>query len=332
MKFFKRKNSEKGAALIMALGVLSLVSLLAFSAVTLSRYAEIDAHTSAGMIRSCYIAEGFANRLYWLILNDRKKYPQRNINVRDDSMPEIENRYWADGTIRSVKDYYGETVQYEIRDAVCGIDISGALPHRELLSMAELHKKDSEERRKLDMIGNRLQDYVDSDNLVKLHSMEKKEYLQANLYNLPRNRPFQYREEALLIPGIQEFLPVDNSGRLTAVRLIAPPGMQAIGGRPNLYSCSVAQIASRCRLTELETAELNHAMTAWKTNRTALQQSLPSGFLQRLEMYFNTSESGYYTVLIDTSSEQQPGIRAAISFRLQFNSVSQVEYYEYMFY
>ena len=40
----------------------------------------------------------------------------------------------------------------------------------------------------------------------------------------------------------------------------------------------------------------------------------------------------FYTVLIDTSSEQQPGIRLAVTFRSQFGNSSQLEFYEYMFY
>ena len=42
-------------------------------------------------------------------------------------------------------------------------------------------EKDSVERQKLEMIGNRLLDYVNGDDLVKLHGMERSEYLQTNL-------------------------------------------------------------------------------------------------------------------------------------------------------
>ena len=212
------------------------------------------------------------------------------------------------------------------------MDVSGSMPQRDLIAFMGDLEKDSAERERLEMIGNRLQDYVDSDDLVKLHGMEQSEYLQANLINLPRNRPFQYREEMLLIPEIQQLCQPDNSGRLTSIRLIAPQGLQPIGGRPNLYSSSISQIASRCRLTDMETAELEQAFTEWNKNKTPLKKTLPSGFLKRLEMYYGTSESGFYTVLIDTSSEQQPGIRLAVTFRSQFGNSSQLEFYEYMFY
>ena len=324
---YRRKKSERGIALVTTLGILAVVSLLAASAVVLSQYAEKDSYTFSSLTRSSYIAEGAANRLYWLILNDRKKYPQRNIDISDDALQEDEERYLAGGTPHLFEDYYGEKVKYEIRDAVGGMDVSGSMPQRDLIAFMGDLEKDSAERERLEMIGNRLQDYVDSDDLVKLHGMEQSEYLQANLINLPRNRPFQYREEMLLIPEIQQLCQPDNSGRLTA-----PQGLQPIGGRPNLYSSSISQIASRCRLTDMETAELEQAFTEWNKNKTPLKKTLPSGFLKRLEMYYGTSESGFYTVLIDTSSEQQPGIRLAVTFRSQFGNSSQLEFYEYMFY
>lgn len=84
------------------------------------------------------------------------------------------------------EDYYGEKVKYEIRDAVGGMDVSGSMPQRDLIALMGNLEKDSVERQKLEMIGNRLQDYVDGDDLVKLHGMERSEYLQANLINLPR--------------------------------------------------------------------------------------------------------------------------------------------------
>ena len=178
---YRRKKSERGIALVTTLGILAVVSLLAASAVVLSQYAEKDSYTFSSLTRSSYIAEGAANRLYWLILNDRKKYPQRNIDISDDALQEDEERYLADGTPHLFEDYYGEKVKYEIRDAVGGMDVSGSMPQRDLIAFMGDLEKDSAERERLEMIGNRLQDYVDSDDLVKLHGMEQSEYLQGVL-------------------------------------------------------------------------------------------------------------------------------------------------------
>ena len=139
-------------------------------------YAEKDSYTFSSLTRSSYIAEGAANRLYWLILNDRKKYPQRNIDISDDALQEDEERYLADGTPHLFEDYYGEKVKYEIRDAVGGMDVSGSMPQRDLIAFMGDLEKDSAERERLEMIGNRLQDYVDSDDLVKLHGISCKHF------------------------------------------------------------------------------------------------------------------------------------------------------------
>ncbi len=328
----KRKKTERGIALITMLGVLAAISLLAASAVALSQYAEKDSYTFASFSRSAYIAEGAANRIYWLILNDRKKYPQRNIGSSGDALQDEGERYLADGVQRILNDYYGEKVKYQICDAVGGMDVSGNLPQRDLMAQMNNIKENSESRQKLETLGNRLQDYADSDSIPKLNSLERDEYIQLGLEPLPRNRPFQYREEILLIPGMQEFCRLDGSGRLSSIRLTAPDGLQPLGGRSSLYSTPLSQIAQRCRLTDLEISELEQAFIKWNKSKIPLKESLPAGFLSRLEMYFGTAESGFYTILIDTATEQQPGMRLAVTFRPQFGKNAQLEFYEYMLY
>ena len=92
------------------------------------------------------------------------------------------------------------------------MDVAESMPQRDLIVMMGNLEKDSVERQKLEMIGNRLLDYVNGDDLVKLHGMERSEYLQTNLINLLHNRPFQYREEMLLIPDIRDICQPDDSG------------------------------------------------------------------------------------------------------------------------
>lgn len=92
------------------------------------------------------------------------------------------------------------------------MDVAESMPQRDLIVMMGNLEKDSVERQKQEMIGNRLLDYVNGDDLVKLHGMERSEYLQTNLINLLHNRPFQYREEMLLIPDIREICQPDDSG------------------------------------------------------------------------------------------------------------------------
>ncbi|UDQ98326.1 hypothetical protein AAEX28_15275 [Lentisphaerota bacterium WC36G] len=327
-------KNERGAALIITLCMLAVVMLLAGSAVAISQYAERDSYTYADLSRSLYHAESAANRVYWLILNDRKKYPNRNIDFYDENI-EQENgeRYFADGKRRIFKKYGGEfDIKYKILDAVNGLNISGNSPHRDILMQNTSSNEDSHHHQILEQLAYKMQDYVDPDNIVRLNSLEKNEYIQAGLINLPRNSYLQYREELLLIPGNSAICIPDDSGRIGSIRLIAPKGLAAIIGRPNLYSTSLNQIAERCNLNSQEIGTLSSAMKKWQQNGTSLNDTLPKGFLQRLEMYYGTNESSFYTILIDTSASERPGIRLAVTFQLQFKNNPKIYFYEFMYY
>ncbi len=325
-------QSENGIALVTALCLLMLVSLLAGSAIVLSQYAEKDAFTFSNFTRSAYVAEGAVNRIYWLILNDRKNNPLRNIAVDENTIALKDERYVADGTTRELKNYAEQDVAYRITDAVSGFDITGSAPDRDLMAMLNNIEVSAEEREKYEIIANRICDYVDHDSLVRLNSLEAEEYFNAELYHLPRNQPFQFREEILWIPAIRKICRTDAAGRVSGVRLIPPQGLPAIAGRPSLYSTPVEQIAYRCRLNPLETEQLKEAFSLLHAEEKQLQESLPAGFLKRVELYYSKSESGYYTILIDTSDKQQPGMRLAVTFKAESGNKKIREYYEYMLY
>lgn len=327
---YSRKN-ERGVALVMVLSLLAFISLLAISAVSLSQYMTRDAYTGASFTRSTYIAEGAANRIYWYLLNDRKKYPQRSIIPEEDEN-EGEERYLADGLKRRLEEFKNQEVAYEIHDAVSGMDVSGKMPHRDLMNLLANLDRAGEERRKLEILMNRLQDYVDADSVLHLNGMEEKEYESREMLNLPRNSAMQYREELLWVPGSSEYFKPDTDGRMAAARLIAPRGMPPVAGRPSLYSTPLKQVADRCKLSPMETSQLQDAFTTWTNQKTPLKDSLPPGFLKRIEMYYGTSESSFYTILIDTSTKKNPGVRLAVTFKIQFGTDVKRQFYEFMFY
>ena len=337
MKKTAKVKNERGAALIMTLCMLTIVMLLAGSAVAISQYAERDSYTYAEINRSAYVAESAAYRIYWMLLNDRKKFPSRDIGGNDNNTgTENEERYQADGRIRVFKGYEKNErdIKYRIIDAVNGLNISGYAPQRDLLnSLQNMPENEAAAKRwKLEDFIKKIQDYVDSEDIPRLNSWEKSEYAQANLINLPRNRPLQYREELLLVPESSLICTPDKSGRLSSIRLIAPKGLPAIVGRPSLYSTPLNQIMDHCNLTVQDRNMLSAAMSEWLQNGTPLKDTLSAGLLQLLELYFGTSESSFYTVLIDTSAPMRPGIRLAVTFQLQFTSNLQIQFYEFMSY
>lgn len=52
--------------------------------------------------------------------------------------------------------------------------------------------------------------------------MESQHYRSAGVPVLPRNRPLQFREELLWLPGAGKLYPPSENGVLDAIRLIPP--------------------------------------------------------------------------------------------------------------
>ena len=81
-----KNNRESGIALIAVLCTVLVVSLLVASAVAISQYAAFETATFSGISRSFYIAEGAATRIRWLLMADRKKYPNRKLEQTESNV------------------------------------------------------------------------------------------------------------------------------------------------------------------------------------------------------------------------------------------------------
>ena len=161
--------------------------------------------------------------------------------------------------------------------------------------------------------------------------MESQHYRSAGVPVLPRNRPLQFREELLWLPGAGKLYPPSENGVLDAIRLIPPEKLRALTGRPNLYATPAAVIAERCALTAEESEQLRNALELWRKKRLPLAESLPPGLAGKLEMNFSTRESGAYTIQADASSPENPGVRLRVTVRPVTGSRS-FEYYEFFSY
>lgn len=131
--------------------------------------------------------------------------------------------------------------------------------------------------------------------------MESQHYRSAGVPVLPRNRPLQFREELLWLPGAGKLYPPSENGVLDAIRLIPPEKLRALTGRPNLYATPAAVIAERCTLTAEESEQLRNALDLWREKRLPLAESRLRP-CRKLEMNFSTRESGAYTIQADASS------------------------------
>ena len=326
-----KNNRESGIALIAVLCTVLVVSLLVASAVAISQYAAFETATFSGISRSFYIAEGAATRIRWLLMADRKKYPNRKLEQTESNVEETGERFLADAAPRKM-DYYGREVNYTIEDAVSGIDISSSSPENSLRSYFtnSLQEENDPEFAKFCA---KLHDYADRDDLISINGLEKGGYSnQYELHNLPRNNKLQFTQEIMYIPGVEEYFQPDKYGRLSMFRLITPEGIRAPRGRPNLFSSPIELIKNKCKLSDNETEEVKTALKAWRDENNLFSNSLSPELRTRLLMHFSVIESGTYTILVNTSGNNSPGTTLVCSFRCNPASKKSFQYYQFTFF
>lgn len=311
-----QNERENGVALITVLALMATLGVLAASAVAISSYATAETDTFTSMQRSILEAESAANRTLCLLLSDRARHADRGLGAVD---PEGE-RFSADGTKHEFL-VNGRPATVRIFDAVSGIDVSGRTPARQLFPSQEQNEA-------REALSARLADYTDGDGLVRDSGMEAPHYRAAGIPELPRNRPLQFREELLWIPGASELFPADESGRLNPARLIAPEGLRPLSGRPNFYAADPPEIAARCRLTILEAERLEQAFALWRAERKPFTETLPPGLFGKAELHYSVRESGAYTIVVDTAMPDHPGCRLSVTVRPSANA-RMIEYYEF---
>ena len=245
-------DRERGAALIAVLLLMGTIGVLVASAVAVSQYATAETDTFAALQRSALEAESAANRTLCLLLSDRLRHADRRLGRRNDDRKE---RFLADGTEHIHMQGDGR-ISIRIFDAVAGLDLSGRAPIRQL-SPRGTAKSEAREQ-----VLARLEDYVDADDLVRNQSMEMPHYRAAGIPVLPRNRPLQFREEWLWIPGTAHIYPPSADGRLWTFRVIPPENMRPLAGRPNLLATPAAIIAEQCGLVARKTGPAGGTLIA----------------------------------------------------------------------
>ncbi len=316
MKSSANQQSEQGIALIAVISILTLITLLTLTIISTSKICAISNSGNRIASRSMLLSESAANRIYWLLMQDRKNFPNRNLGEIDYQNSETP-RFMADGTTRRIS-CCGSQATFTITDMQNGIAVNGYNPGWQLQQRAKQPYIAEKEKKLLITVNNRLLDYVDRDSLVRLNSLEVNDYRDLNLPNLPRNQPMQLREELLFIPDTEKIFHVDRLGRLTSALLIAPRGLrQLTHSRPNIFTVSPAEIRSSTKLSEDEYQLVIEALQQWKKNHIPLTQSLDSTLLARLKQHFSFNESGYYTIITRASAMPHvKGIPLVISLRI----------------
>jgi hypothetical protein len=325
----KQNKQESGIALIAVLFMILVVSILVASAVAMSQYAAFESSTFTGFSRSFYLAEGAASRVRWLIMADRRKHPQRKLESSETDLDDSE-RYIADNVTHTM-DYYGRKITFQIEDMLAGIDVSSTSPDISLRSLFKADPTEQDDPEFLEFC-SKLRDYTDRNDLLNINGMEKKDYQQEELYNLPRNNKLQFAQEIMYIPGFEDYFTPDKYGRVSIFQIITPEKLKKIRGRPSLFSSSIELIKNKCKLSDEETEQLSEALTKWQAENTPLADSLDPGLKNRLAAHFSTVESGYYTLVINTAAKSAPGTTLIYSYHYSPAANANFQYYQFTFY
>ena len=302
-------DTEAGIALILVLSALALLAVMATHVTVVTEVAADEAKVSAARGRLAYVAESAADRGFWLLIADRRQYPNRTLGIAQAERPAEAGEAWMmDGRPHALP-MPDARVQVVVADADCGMDFSGPNPApalRTLLATEDVQRNDLVDRF-LDVLA----DYIDPDEVKRLHGREAQDYAADGYPDLPRNAPLQFREEAFWLTGMGDMPHLDREDaqpavaetfEVSAVRVIPPAGtvFPRRSQMDSFFSVSAEVIRRRLNLQEQELKTVLEARARWFKSGEPVAQNLPPALLQRLGATFalNPQESDVTVVTV----------------------------------
>lgn len=335
----KKTAHDGGSALIAVLCIMTLMSLLAASAVTMSQLSNHFSKVVSERGLSVYHAEGAAARMCWLVLAD-KKANGANADMWNFDYSQVDGeRYLPDGTTKKFV-YYQADAEVKIEDMACGIDVSGKTPTKNL--RRDQSTFEGEDMKTYDdylAFIDAVADYVDSDDFVRSHGAEKSDYEELGMPNLPRNDQMQFREEMTFIPGASTFFTPDEYGRLSCFRLIPMKKMKSKGvvrKKDSFFGVDENQLLMDGFPPDVA-KQVIEARNRWYKEQGLLSQvlmeSVAPEFVSKLRGKYSFSASGFYNFVIKVTPERGKASRT-LFFSLQLgyqpSDNKKLNYYDWM--
>ena len=175
-----RPEASGGLALILVLWVLMLLTIMAGSfALGMKREISVVSNVK-DMAQTSALAEAGINYAMMMLLHSSK-----------------EERWEADGSIYQIQ-FAGAKIRIMIVDEAGKININK--PDQDLFRGALTNAGATEEEQ--DIIIDSIQDWQDSNDLIRLNGAEKDQYLDAGLNYGPSNKPFQVTDELQMVMGM----------------------------------------------------------------------------------------------------------------------------------
>jgi hypothetical protein len=283
-------------ALVVVMGTAAIAAVMAAHVMLLSETVAREAAVAAARQELRYAAESAADRAFWLHLVDRRLFTDRTLGVVSAEREERQLEPWMlDGRPHR---FEGTACTVSLHDALQGISFAGNQPGQELRE--QIDPEDSERREAVDTFLDIVADYVDPDDQTHLRGMEQDDYEAEGWAGLPRDAPFQFREEIYWLPGWREVL-------YGPVQAIPPPGIgnpQRPGATalPPFFSSAPGVLQQRGGLDAAELALVLEARTRWQQDGIPLDQLLDADLLGRIRGRFSLVESTAVTVAVEAVS------------------------------
>ncbi|HBM15326.1 MAG TPA: hypothetical protein DD381_03130 [Lentisphaeria bacterium] len=327
---------QRGAALIVVLSFLVLLSLIVSTIVVLSKSASTKIIIEGDRITSGYLAEGAAARLQWLLMDDIKAHPNSNALKRFDSIMNDNNtsgsrKYMANGAPVSIP-YYDASITVRIYDMCSGLNIGGGQGVNSLKQLQQVYVNTPDLYYEFKVFINRFTDYIGTGFGQTVNGLGKAGYNNLGLAPLPRNGQIQYRDEILWIPGSQLFFYPDDNGRLSIFDVIAN---DFYANQVNFFSASKLIIMALCNYSDQDAQYIIEGRDRWFGNSNlSLYDFIDQKYMSVLRQKFSFQDSGNYTFVInaaasDGSYERELiiSLKVATSMQGEYN-----QYYEYILY
>ncbi|MCH2208256.1 MAG: hypothetical protein MK132_20625 [Lentisphaerales bacterium] len=308
------KKHDRGIALITVLLSLALISVIVTSVSVAGNITYRIGLVNVKSTANKYVAESRMTRAVWNMAHELKIHNNRKLGFKSelDTEEDGEERFFADSRphVYETEDNV-ITVKYE--DANKGFDFSGTINSTKIRIIKAMIKLPFEaDQEPVDNFIDKLIDYTDRNDLFRDEGMERDQYMEEYGFDLPRNAPLEYAEEALWIPGIEdaifaqkEYFETDTEGfefNISDYLRVVPYRGQSFPktSKPNFFSSTDYQIMIYADLDEAELEEVREAKRLWYEESVNLQESMPDLY-SRLTRFFSFTESKVYRIQVQVS-------------------------------
>lgn len=335
---FSRRNSCRGAALLVVLFAISVTAAILAMAIPVAQVAMLSSESHNDRILNYYVAESTISRMQIMMINDIIGYKDRATlskslsqeaadKYTEEAEKNNEERYTADGSKHTLTwqcPDFEASCDITIDDALCNYNLSGS--ESKITKNLQSYSRSFTITDSEDAVDNykemtaQILDYVDIDDLSRLNGMERSDYTmpEYNLPGLPRNGPIETVEELFLVPMVSQLMVtfdeqgIPNNLRVGLTPFLSKKFLWMESQKSSMTSSSPDYIRNMLGMGVRDNEELDRLTDAYddfKNNGTALYESLEDADLRKLQSNFSTGESGMYTLTAVGSSDRHPSPR-----------------------